>query len=243
MSCVSRLGSQRDRLVPIASSPVHCTADKRTAEVVRIVDPRPLFRLGMAATLADAFPDCEIEQSSLLDSTAFADGTVVIFTESSLASAEAAGQCSKILSRQAAGTLSVVIRETTQFAARFPLLSAMPGVSSACDEAHFIQTVASILAPGTTETSAIQKIEPRSPSDGIRTLTVMQFRVLELIGQGLLNKQIAYRCSISEATVKSHASEVFRKLGIRRRSEAAVIFTRMLFGRSMEQPDRYRPAA
>ena len=81
--------------------------------------------------------------------------------------------------------------------------------------------------------------EPTLLPDGSRigTLTTMQYRVLELIAEGLLNKQIAYRCSISEATVKSHASEIFRKLGIQRRSEAAVMFTRSLLTRTFRTSD------
>ncbi len=55
----------------------------------------------------------------------------------------------------------------------------------------------------------------------LRTLTPQQTRVLTMLAEGLLNKQIAYELGVSEATVKAHVSAVLQKLGstaARRRS-------------------------
>lgn len=47
--------------------------------------------------------------------------------------------------------------------------------------------------------------------------------VLELIGEGLTNRQIAKRLYLSEKTVKNHISRLLGKLGVERRVQAAVI--------------------
>lgn len=51
-------------------------------------------------------------------------------------------------------------------------------------------------------------------------LTPRELEILELIAQGLSNKEIAARVSVSENTVKTHSSRVFEKLGARRRTQA-----------------------
>lgn len=59
-------------------------------------------------------------------------------------------------------------------------------------------------------------------SEKLATLTPQQFRVLGMLMEGLLNKQIAYELSVSEATIKAHITAVFRKLGVRNRTQAVI---------------------
>jgi len=54
------------------------------------------------------------------------------------------------------------------------------------------------------------------------SLTPAQLRILMSMRKGLLNKQIAYDMGISEATVKSHVTMIFRKLGVTNRTQAVV---------------------
>ena len=56
----------------------------------------------------------------------------------------------------------------------------------------------------------------------LASLTPKQQHVLSLISRGLLNKQIAYELDIKETTVKTHVSEIFRKLNIFNRTQAAI---------------------
>ena len=51
-------------------------------------------------------------------------------------------------------------------------------------------------------------------------ITPRELEILELIAQGLSNKEIADRVFVSENTVKTHSSRVFDKLGARRRTQA-----------------------
>ncbi len=54
------------------------------------------------------------------------------------------------------------------------------------------------------------------------TLTPQQVRVLMMLSEGLLNKQIAYELSVSEATVKAHVSAILQKLGVESRTQAVI---------------------
>jgi len=69
---------------------------------------------------------------------------------------------------------------------------------------------------------------PSAPGDAdlaarLASLTPQQFRVLTLVAEGLLNKQIADRLDVQERTVKAHLSAIFDKLGARNRTQAGVI--------------------
>jgi DNA-binding NarL/FixJ family response regulator len=56
----------------------------------------------------------------------------------------------------------------------------------------------------------------------LATLTPHQFRVLMMLGEGLLNKQIAYELGVSEATIKAHVTAIFRKMGVSNRTQAVL---------------------
>ncbi|MFT5757074.1 MAG: DNA-binding NarL/FixJ family response regulator [Alteromonadaceae bacterium] len=57
----------------------------------------------------------------------------------------------------------------------------------------------------------------------IASLTNQQHRILKMFSDGLLNKQIAAELSLSEATIKSHASSIFLRLGVRSRTQAVIM--------------------
>ena len=56
----------------------------------------------------------------------------------------------------------------------------------------------------------------------LASLTPQQVRVLMMLSAGLLNKQIAYELSVSEATVKAHVSAILQKLGVESRTQAVI---------------------
>lgn len=59
-------------------------------------------------------------------------------------------------------------------------------------------------------------------SQQLADLTPQQYKVLNMIKQGLLNKQIAYDLNISEATVKAHVTAIMRKLKVNNRTQAVM---------------------
>jgi DNA-binding NarL/FixJ family response regulator len=58
-------------------------------------------------------------------------------------------------------------------------------------------------------------------------LTPQQVRVLMMLSEGLLNKQIAYQLDVSEATVKAHVSAILQKLGVESRTQAVIAASKL----------------
>ena len=56
----------------------------------------------------------------------------------------------------------------------------------------------------------------------LSSLTPHQFRVLMMLGEGLLNKQIAYQLGVSEATIKAHVTAILRKMQVTNRTQAVL---------------------
>jgi len=74
----------------------------------------------------------------------------------------------------------------------------------------------------------MQRLRERAAdADPASALTAQEKRVLELVGEGLTNRQIAQRMYLSEKTAKNYVSSVLAKLGMHRRSEAAALAARM----------------
>ncbi|MCM2130141.1 response regulator [Larsenimonas rhizosphaerae] len=59
-------------------------------------------------------------------------------------------------------------------------------------------------------------------AEAIASLTPQQFRVLNMLTEGMLNKQIAYDLNVSEATIKAHVTAILRKLGVHSRTQAVI---------------------
>jgi DNA-binding NarL/FixJ family response regulator len=72
----------------------------------------------------------------------------------------------------------------------------------------------------------------------LATLTPQQVRVLQMLRQGLLNKQIAFDLGVGETTVKAHVSEILRKLKVSSRTQAVIEAARIDFDSILAQsPD------
>lgn len=59
------------------------------------------------------------------------------------------------------------------------------------------------------------------------TLTPQQVKVLMMLSEGLLNKQIAYELGVSEATIKAHVSAILQKLGVESRTQAVIAVSKI----------------
>jgi DNA-binding NarL/FixJ family response regulator len=64
----------------------------------------------------------------------------------------------------------------------------------------------------------------------LATLTPQQVRVLMMLSEGRLNKQIAYELAVSEATVKAHVSAILQKLGVESRTQAVIAAAKIEVG-------------
>jgi len=75
-------------------------------------------------------------------------------------------------------------------------------------------------------------IEEQDVAAALGSLTPQQFKVATMLAQGLLNKQIAFELNVTEATIKAHMTEIFRKLNVRSRTQAALAIGQL----DIEQP-------
>ncbi len=85
----------------------------------------------------------------------------------------------------------------------------------------------------------VEKKETRDIASRVSELTPAQIRVLQLIRQGLLNKQIAYELGVGETTVKAHVSEILRKLNVASRTQAVIETSHLNFDTYLgQQPSK-----
>jgi DNA-binding NarL/FixJ family response regulator len=79
-----------------------------------------------------------------------------------------------------------------------------------------------VWTPPDVDLSAGSDAESAELMARMATLTPQQVRVLMMLSEGLLNKQIAYQLGVSEATVKAHVSAILQKLGVESRTQAVI---------------------
>jgi len=83
-----------------------------------------------------------------------------------------------------------------------------------------------VWTPPDVDLSAGADTETANLMARLASLTPQQVRVLMMLSEGLLNKQIAYELSVSEATVKAHVSAILQKLGVDSRTQAVIAAAR-----------------
>lgn len=106
-------------------------------------------------------------------------------------------------------------------------------VSKADDTSVMLDAIAAVMAgdgfwPDQPDTGAAAG-DGENMGAALASLTPQQLRVLELLGQGLLNKQIAHELDIVESTVKAHVSAILRKLNVHSRTQAVLLAQKLNF--------------
>ncbi|TBR39885.1 MULTISPECIES: response regulator transcription factor [Dyella] len=104
-------------------------------------------------------------------------------------------------------------------------------IAKSASTADIGQAVRTVLDCGTWLPPELARAVAALPADAadadlasrLARLTEQQYRVLALLAEGLLNKQIADRLTIQERTVKAHVTAIFEKLGVRNRTQASVL--------------------
>lgn len=71
----------------------------------------------------------------------------------------------------------------------------------------------------------LARLREKKAVDPLDVLTEQERKILDLIGEGLTNRQIGERMYLAEKTVKNHVSSLLSKLGLQRRTQAAVLVT------------------
>ncbi|HXF91636.1 MAG TPA: response regulator transcription factor [Nitrospiraceae bacterium] len=105
----------------------------------------------------------------------------------------------------------------SKFASRAALISAVRAI--AAGRTVFERTAASRV----TEMRPVQTVKPRT---GPESLTAQEQRVLTLVAEGKTNKEVAAALDLSEKTVKNYLANIYDKLNISRRAQAAALYAR-----------------
>ncbi|GAA3162690.1 response regulator transcription factor [Planomonospora alba] len=93
-----------------------------------------------------------------------------------------------------------------------------------------VRTVASgqsLLDPQTTASMLARLRDQESRKDPLAALSAQERQILDLIGEGLTNRQIGERMFLAEKTVKNYVSNLLGKLDMQRRTQAAALVTRL----------------
>ena len=210
-----------------------------------IADDHPLLRSAIRQVISDGIPDVELFEASTLDETETllcTDNQVDLLlldihmpgmhglTGLCFLRAEFPSVPIAIIS---ASTDPRLIRQAIAHGAAGYILKSSP--VSEIREAINLLLLGEYWVPA-LENNKECELEDNDRAVRLSSLTPQQFRVLRMVSEGRLNKQIAYQLSISEATVKSHVSAILQKLEVNSRTQAVIVATRLAGDILIEEP-------
>jgi DNA-binding NarL/FixJ family response regulator len=212
-----------------------------TAHHVIIADDHPLFRDALKQTLASALPGTSITEAGsveklleVLSQNASADLVLLdLKMPGEKGAASLSGLTGLMYLRSQHPSIPVVIvsaSDNPSMIRRCLNLGASGFISKSLPVEEIRSAVKTVLDGGVWFPSEVQRDasgELAELSARLATLTPQQVRVLSMLGQGLLNKQIAFELSVSEATVKAHVSAILQKLGVDSRTQAVIAVNRI----------------
>ncbi|QDW66838.1 response regulator transcription factor [Luteimonas granuli] len=214
-----------------------------------IADDHPLFREALRGAVARVLPEATLKEAdsveklyALVESEPDAD---LLLLDLNMPGAQ--GFSALVHLRAQHPELPVVVvsaREEPAVMRRALDHGAMGFIPKSADSATLGQALARVLegdrwAPPAALAAPAAGAEEHDAAQRVADLTPQQFRVLQMLGAGLLNKQIAYDLGVSEATIKAHMTAILRKLGANNRTQAVLIAGRLALepGAITLQPD------
>lgn len=104
-------------------------------------------------------------------------------------------------------------------------------ISKSSDMEHIAEAIKAVLAGDIYFPETFNENTRQNPDDGFADLTPAQLKVLTLLREGKPSKEIANIMSVTEATIKAHLTEIFRKLKVKNRTQAVLV------AKQLELPD------
>jgi DNA-binding NarL/FixJ family response regulator len=202
-----------------------------------IVDDHPLFRDALRQAMAAAFSGIDILEAGSLDELVehLDDGLETDLVLLDLSMPGVKGLSGLLLLRSAYPSVPVVIVSASDDAGtirRAMDFGASGFVPKSQPVGQIREAVRSVLegrtwTPPGADLAVTDDKSERDLASRLATLTPQQVRVLMMLGEGLLNKQIAYKLNVSEATIKAHVSAILQKLGVDSRTQAVIAISKM----------------
>ncbi|MDT8450180.1 MAG: response regulator transcription factor [Wenzhouxiangellaceae bacterium] len=205
-------------------------------EKLVVVDDHPLFREALAGSIKAHLPECRVRSVASFDKLQALleeepDMDLVLLDLhlpgnhglSGLAWLRGHHPALPVLLISAHDDAGIIRRALADGAAGF--------LSKSAESDVIIEAIASVMAGETWIPEGLDT-EPEESEEAllarrIGELTPQQYRILTMLGEGLLNKQIAWELDITEATVKAHMTAIMRKLGVNNRTQAVTLFNRL----------------
>lgn len=204
---------------------------------VIMADDHPLFRGAMRAALAGLDPNAEIIECGDFDSARKAllghgDADIILLD---LSMPGVSGLSGLVTLKANAPAVPVAIVSATDDVAtirRALDLGASGYISKSSAMDQIRKSISAIMegevvVPPHISLDGEDEPEVRDLIKRLNSLTRQQARVLGMLSEGLLNKQIAYELDVSEATVKAHVSAILQKLGVESRTRAVIRLARI----------------
>jgi DNA-binding NarL/FixJ family response regulator len=202
-----------------------------------IVDDHPLFRDALKQILAGALKNVEITEGGTFDELADAieQGAEVDLVLLDLAMPGTHGFSGLMQLRVRYPELPIVVVSATDNPGtirRCLQLGALGFIPKTLSVERIREAVGSVLdgqiwVPQEIDLDSAAHDDVNELMTRLASLTPQQVRVLTMLGEGLLNKQIAFKLSVSEATVKAHVSAILQKLGVDSRTQAVIAINRI----------------
>ncbi|HEY7740875.1 MAG TPA: response regulator transcription factor [Steroidobacteraceae bacterium] len=202
---------------------------------VLIADDHPLFRAALRLALSEAVPQAEVVEAHDVETLrAAVSGPPepdLVLLDLLMPGAKSFAPLAW-LRNQFPGTAVMIVSanedpEIIRRAQEFGAAGYVVKSASTQELIAAIRTVADCghwFPPGIAAMARRTEGSRETLATRLNSLTPQQYRVLELVAQGKLNKQIAAELSIEETTVKAHVSAALAKLGVRNRTQASIVF-------------------
>ncbi len=213
-----------------------------SAHHVIIADDHPLFRDALKQTLGSSLPEVAITEvgsvEKLLEALSTNSNADLVLLDLKMPGEKGAASLSGLTGlmylRSQHPEIPVVIvsaSDNPSMIRRCVNLGASGFISKSSPVDKIRSAVKTILEGGVSFPEEIERDSAGDELSDLATrlaaLTPQQVRVLSMLGQGLLNKQIAFELSVSEATVKAHVSAILQKLGVDSRTQAVIAVNRI----------------
>ena len=211
-----------------------------------VADDHPLFRHALRQTIEPHFAGSIVEAATLnevAEAIEKAEEPDLVLFDLSMPGARGFSGLMYLRAQYPAVPVCVVsASEDPGTIRRAMALGAAGFIPKSSSPAQIREAIAAILAGGTWTPPGLDLHDGWSGegalAERLRSLTPQQLRVLMMMAEGLLNKQIAYELGVSEATVKAHVSAVLQKLGVENRTKAVLAAGRFELGQwQVNAPD------
>ena len=212
-------------------------------QTVIIADDHPLFRAALRLTVERVLPGAGITEADCFSALQKAVETVpdadLVLLDLHMPGVQ--GFASLAWLRAAHPSLPVVMvsaEEDDATIARALDFGAAGFIPKSAGLDLLTQAIAAVLdgqvwAPPATQRPSTSASDDAKLARQIASLSPQQLRVLIALADGRLNKQIAYDLNVTEATIKAHVTAILRKLGLYRRTQAAVLAQRLLLAKAV----------